>query len=232
MRRRSSAAASLCGLLLAGAAGAKDADSEIQTRLETVATSIQRNEGALRQYSWTAQTWLRLKGQLTKTVKEICRFGPEGRLQKQPVAAVKPAGPTGSRRSSPDRKGEDLDNYMDRAVALIYSYLPLSAAKVESALHSGAAAIELGEGGQFQVAICDFLKPGDSVVLSFDPATDSLARVIVNSYLADRKDAVSFGAAFHSLPDGTYYTASTILNANSKQVQISIQNQDYRRLAE
>jgi hypothetical protein len=78
--------------------------------------------------------------------------------------------------------------------------------------------------------IRNYLKPGDSLVLTFDAAARILRRVNVNTYLDNPKDAVTLDVEFQTLPDGTNYSAATTLNAPEKKLQVVTRNANYQRI--
>lgn len=51
----------------------------------------------------------------------------------------------------------------------------------------------------------------------------------MSTYLDDRKDAVTLNASFNSLPDGTNYVETTVLNATAKEIQVRTTTSEYRK---
>ena len=85
------ASAAFCVLSLVQKADAQGgASPELQQKLATVKESVARNQAALRQYTWTEQTNVSLKGEVKKSTEDICRYGPDGTLQKTPMSAPPP----------------------------------------------------------------------------------------------------------------------------------------------
>jgi len=77
----------------------------------------------------------------------------------------------------------------------------------------------------------NYLKGGDSFSLSLDTANNSIQTINVNSYLESQKDAITMSATFARLPDGISYPAKIVLNAPAKNIQVTIQNSNYERVA-
>lgn len=74
----------------------------------------------------------------------------------------------------------------------------------------------------------DFVKPGDSMDLVVDQGRLAIQRVVVNSYLDSEKDAINLEVGFATLPDGVNYAAQTTLSVSAKNIQVVIQNSDYK----
>ena len=231
MRSILSSAALLCAIVLTGSAQGPKA--ELQQKLAAVKESMARNQAALRRYSWTAHTEISLKGEVKKTKDDLCRYGPDGQVQKTPLGA--PAPPKemrGARKRIAERKKDELEDYMERAVALIHNYVPPSADKMQQAFQMGNAAIRPSAAGAVQLQFTNYLKQGDALTLNFNAAAKTLQTVTVNSYLDAPDDAVTLQVEFQTLPDGTNYTATTILDAAAKKLQVRVQNMNYQRVAD
>ena len=69
-------------------AGAQD----LQQKLAAAKEAAARNQQALRSYSWLEKTELRLKGEVKNTKVDLCKYGPDGKVQKTPVVEPAPAG--------------------------------------------------------------------------------------------------------------------------------------------
>ena len=204
---------------------------ELQQKLAAVKQSVARNQAALKQYSWTAHTEISLKGEVKKTKDELCRYGPDGQLQKTDTSAPAPQQQMrGLKKRIVEKKKDELQDYMERASALIRNYVPPSPEKMQQAFQAGNASLGLGGPGMVQLQFKNYLKSGDALTLTFDGAAKALRKVNVNSYLDDPSDAVTLQVDFQSLPDGTNYPSATILNATAKQVQVKTQNSNYQKI--
>jgi hypothetical protein len=52
----------------------------------------------------------------------------------------------------------------------------------------------------------------------------------VNSYLGEAKDAVTLAVNFQTLPDGTSYSASKVLNVAAKQIVVNVTDNNYQKI--
>jgi len=205
---------------------------EIQQKLATVKESVARNKASLSQYTWTEQDQILYKGDVKKTTQYVCRYGPDGKVQKTQLGQPAPEKrKRGLRGKIIEEKKDEMKDYMDRAVALIHNYVPPTPEAMQAAFQAGNVMAGGAGPGRMQLQFKNYFKQGDSMSFSFDQATKALTSVNVNSYLNDAKDAVTLQVTFQSLPDGTNYAASTVLNAPAKDIQVNLQNSNYQKLA-
>lgn len=224
----------LCVLALTTTASAQGVKQELQQKLATVKESVVRNQASLRQYTWTEHTDISLKGEVKKSTDNICRYGADGKVAKTPVGT--PAAPKemrGMKKRIVEKKVGELQDYMERAAALIHRYMPPSHESMEAAFQAGNAALGQAGPGKIQLQFKNYAKPGDSLTFNFDAATKAIQNISVSSYLDDPKDdAVTLAVDFRNLPDGTNYVASTTLNAAAKEVVVKTTNGNYQKLAQ
>ena len=69
----------------AGAAGRAGPKAGLQQKLAAAKQAAALNQKALRSYSWVEKTELSLKGEVKNTKVDMCRYGPDGKVQKTPV---------------------------------------------------------------------------------------------------------------------------------------------------
>jgi len=230
-------------LLLANA-NAQDQKQAMQEKVAAVKQALAQNQAALRQYSWTARTEISLKGEVKKTTESLCRYGPDGAVQKTPVGTPAPqaqSAPEGRRAKRGggavkekvvEKKKDEMQDYMEKAVALIHSYVPPSPEKIEAAAKAGNASLGQSGADQVQVKFANYLKAGDALTLTLDKAAKALRQVGVNSYLDDQKDPVTLQVEFSALPGGPNYAAVTTLTAAAKKIQVVTRNLNYQKIAQ
>jgi hypothetical protein len=233
MRSKLTSLAAFCVAAACSQAMAQDAKQALQQKFAAVKESVARNQAALRQYSWTEHTDILLKGEVKSTKDNLCRYGADGKVQKTPIGTPAPKKEMrGMKKKIAEKKVGELTDYMDRAAALIHRYMPPSAEQMQAVFQAGNVSVGQAGPGAVQLQFRNYAKPGDSLVLSFDSASKAITKINVNSYLDDVKDAVTLEVQFQKLPDGTNYTAGTILNATAKQVQVKTSNTNYQKLAQ
>ena len=67
------------------------AAQDIQQKLAAAKQAAALNQKALRSYSWLEKTELSYKGEVKNTKVDMCRYGPDGKVQKSPVVEPAPA---------------------------------------------------------------------------------------------------------------------------------------------
>jgi len=234
MKRIRLIASASCLLAYATAVPAQGVKQEVQQKLATVKESVARNQAALRQYSWTEHTDMSLKGEVKKSTDTLCRYGPDGKVAKTPIGTPAPKREMrGLKKKVAEKKIGELQDYMERAAALIHRYMPPSPDSMQAAFQAGNTSLGQAGPGKIQLQFRDYAKPGDALTFNFDTASKALQSISVNSYLDDPKDdVVTLAVVFQSLPDGTNYVASTTLTAAAKQVVVKTSNTNYQKLAQ
>jgi hypothetical protein len=223
----------LCALMAASAASAQSVKEQVQQKLATVKESVAKNQASLHHYSWTEHTDMSLKGEVKNSTDKLCKYGPDGQVAKTVLSTPAPEKKMrGLKKKVVEKKKGELQDYMERAAALIHRYMPPSPAAMQAAHQAGNVSLGQAGPGMIQLHFKNYAKPGDAVTFSFDTAAKKLQTISVNTYLDDPKDdVVTLAVTFQSLPDGTNYVASTTLNAAAKQVVVKTTNTNYQKLA-
>ena len=230
--------------IFAGNGGAQDPKQALQEKVATLRQSMAQNQAALRQYSWTARTRISLKGEVKKTTESLCRYGPDGKVEKTPLGApassAQPQSGGGRQRRGGgamkerivEKKKDEMQDYMERAVALIHNYVPPSPERIQAAVQAGNVSPGQAGADQVQIKFSNYLKSGDAMVLTLDKSAKALRQVAIESYLDDQKDAVTLQVDFAKLPDGPSYAAATTFTAAAKKIQVVTQNSNYQKIAQ
>jgi hypothetical protein len=214
-------------VLAATAAFAQDMKAALQQKLGEVKQAMGQNQAQLRQYAWTETTEIALKGEDKKRTQADCRYGPDGQVQKTPIGSpAPPPSKRGLKGKIIANKIDDMKEYMDRVGALIKRYVPPDPQDMQASFQAGKATLNPGAA---QLAFTDYVKPGDKVTLSFNPANKQLSSLVVATYLDEPKDVVTLNVNFTSLPDGTSHVDTTVLNATAKEIQVTKTNSGYHK---
>ena len=205
-------------------------NSELQEKVAGVKQAAAENKQKLLQYQWTETTQLTLKGDPKPASTNLCRYGPDGQVQKNLVSPP-PEPPSGGRMKQKiiAKKKEEMKDYMGDVKALLSQYVPPDAQKMQQAYQAGKVSINPA-GGVVNLFFKDYAQPGDQMTLRFDTAAHKIISLSVNTYLGEAKDAVSLQVQMASLPDGTNYAQQTVLNATAKQLVVTTTNSNYQHL--
>ena len=210
-----------------------------EDRSAAIKEALAKNQAALRQYTWIETTTISLKGEVKKKEQKQCSYGPDGKVQKVPIpgqaapqqAEQKGGGRRGGRlkKEVVENKVEDLKEYMEQAAALVHQYVPPDPQKIQAAQSAGNVSVQPA-GGLTTLNVKSYVKPGDSMVLGFDPAAKAMRSYAVQSYVEKPKDDdLSLTVKFNSLPDGTTYPETVVLDVTAKKVVVNITNSGYKK---
>jgi hypothetical protein len=193
--------------------------------------SIAANRSRLMKYQWLQTTEVTVKGETKKDDQMMCRFGPDGTVMKTPAGPAQDSQqqiPTrGLKGKIAQKKVGEMKDYTDRLKSLIGHYVPPDPAKLKVAVETGNTSMN-ATSGVVTMTFNDYYKTGDNVQFAFDTEAKKLVSYNVNTYLDDpKKDIVTLSNNFAALPDGTSYLQQTVLDAKSKQIQVTTTNSNY-----
>jgi hypothetical protein len=205
-------------------------DNAMQEKIAAIKQTMAENTQKLHGYQWVETTQLTLKGDPKPPSQEMCRYGPDGKVQKTPMTAPPPP-PSGGRmkQRAIEKKKEEMKDYMGEVKALIGMYVPPNPERIERARQAGKVSLNPA-GGTVNLVFTDYVKPGDQMILSFDTAAKKITSLTVNTYMDEPKDAVTLRVQMASLPDGTNYVQQTILDATEKKLVATTTNSSYQKL--
>jgi len=204
-----------------------------QEKIAQIKESVAQNQAALRQYTWTENTQISLKGEVKKQEVNQCQYGADGQVRKVLVSSSPSQQPSGRRVKQHviEKKTGELKDYMQSVSALVHQYVPPDPQKIQAAAAAGNVSVS-PEAGLLTVVIKNYLEPQDSVTLGFNTAAKKIGTYSVQSYLGQEKDAVTLNVTFATLPDGTSYPQQTVLDATAKQIQVTTTSSNYRKLGQ
>ena len=207
------------------------ASPELQQKLAAVKQSAAANQQRLHQYQWVETTQVALKGEPKPPKQNLCKYGPDGQVQKVPIGEQQAQQPSGGRLKQRviEKKKEEMQDYMQDVKSVIGMYVPPNPQKMQAAFQAHNVSLVPG-GGVVQLVFKNYAQPGDQVTISFDTATKKIQSLNVNTYMGEAKDVVTLAVQFASLPDGTNYVQQTVLDATAKKLQVTTTNSQYSKL--
>jgi hypothetical protein len=229
----------LAFLLALTALAQDDVKAALQERVAQLKESQAKNKQSLATYSWQEQDTISLKGEVKKVEKFQVHNGPDGKAVKTPLdaPAAAAAPPSGGGRGGRlkehvvEKKKEEFADYAHQIAALAQEYAKPDPAKLQQAAQSGN--VKLGPGkmdDEVALVFTNYIKPNDTMTIAFNKNEKAIQNVQIASYLDDPKDAVRITIQFAKLPDGTNHVASMVLDGESKQLNIAIQNSNYNKM--
>jgi hypothetical protein len=231
----------VAGSLAASSEARQDAPTPEQ-RVAALKQSLQESQTRLRKYEWIETTIISLKGEEKARKQARCYYGADGKVQKVPIGeAPAPQAQAPDRRVARggrikgavvENKKSEMQEYMERAAALIHQYVPPAPEQIQKVKDAGKLAIKPPDQGRVRLELSDYLQAGDWLAVDVNAAANSLAGLSVSTYLDKKDDVVTFDVRFAALDDGTSYTAQTTLDAKAKNIRVVIQNSGHRPLAQ
>jgi len=211
---------------------ANDVEHTPDEEFAAVKDTLTRTRAALQQFSWNMHTVVSLKGQVKKVSDDVCRYGPDGTVYRTSLETPPPHSDTRAlRKRAVSVRADEVEYSLAAALALADEYVPPVPQKLEDLFQAANALfVKRADSEETQLQFRDYLKKGDYLVLSFDPSTKSLGAIDVTSYLDEQADVLTLHVVFQTLPDGTNYVASSVLNATGRQMQVRTENANYRKV--
>jgi hypothetical protein len=213
-----------------------------EQRVSALKQSLADGQARLRKYEWIETTIISLKGEEKSRKQLRCYYGADGKLQKVAVSPAPAAAPASGGRGGRgggrvakkvvENKKDEMQDYMERAVALIHKYVPPNPAQIQKVKDAQKLVVTPVDGGRVRLDLNDYLQPGDRLSLAVNAATNTMSGVNVSTYLEEKADVVALDVQFGTLADGTSYAATTTLDAKAKNVRVVIQNTGHRPLAQ
>jgi hypothetical protein len=233
-------------MALAGALGMMggplDAQSTPEQHLAAIKQSLASSQVSLRKYEWIETTVLSVKGEEKSRKQQRAYYGADGKLQKLPVAGAPQQPQAEQGRGGRGRRGgrvveqvvenkkDEMQDYMERAVALVHRYVPPDPAQIQAARDAKRMAAAPPAGGRVRVSFTDYILKGDMLAIDLDVAANRLAGISVSTYLDAPDEAVKLNVRMDTLTDGTVFTGETTLDVAEKNIRVVIQNTGHRPL--
>ncbi len=220
----------IAATVLLAVAQAVAQNPELQQKVADVKQAAAANKQRLLQYQWTETTQITLNGDAKPPSQKLCRYGPDGQVQKTPIGPPPPP-PSGGRVKQRviAKKKAEITDYMDDVKNLLALYVPPDPQRIQQAFQAGKISLNPA-GGMVNIIFTDYAEPGDRMTLSFDSAAKKIAAISVNTYMGQAKDAVTLQVRMADLPDGTSYSQQVILDATAKKLVVTTTNSGYQKI--
>ena len=203
-----------------------------QERVVALKASLAASQAILQQYEWVETTVISLKGEEKSRQMNKCYHGADGKVQKVPLTTPPPEkNQRGLRGKIVESKKEEMADYMKEAVGLVKQYVPPQPVLIQKAKDAGKVAVSPLPGQSVRLTFTDFIKPGDSLALTLDLASNRPLEAKVSTYLDDSKDQpVTLDVKFSTLPNiNATYALTIALDAQGKKLAVTVENSGYRR---
>ncbi|MCL4179391.1 MAG: hypothetical protein KJ072_16815 [Verrucomicrobia bacterium] len=203
----------------------------VQERVVALKASLAASQALLKPYEWVETTVVSLKGDEKSRQMNRCYHGADGKVQKVPLTTPPPAEKKrGLRGLIVENKKEELTDTMKGAVALVKGYMPPQPTLIQKAKDAGKVTLQPLSGQRVRLTFTDYLKPGDSLALEVDLASNRPLGAKISSYLDSKKEPVTLDVRFNVLDNNATYASDITLNTPAKDLTVNVQYSGYRRM--
>ena len=209
-------------------------DSGLQEKVADVKQAAAQNKQALAHYSWQEQQTTAIKGDVKDEKLFQVHLGPDGKPEK--VELENTSMSSGGRQHGlahhiKEKKGEEYKEYGQQIAVLAQNYALPEPERLQAAFKQGNLMVgSAGAPGEVKIVIKNYLKPSDQVTLIFNQHAKVIQSLQIQSYLDDPKDAVTIAAQYSQLPDGTNHVSTMRINGVTKNLLVTMHNQDYQKM--
>jgi len=217
-------------ILLVSSAFANGQTNELKENVEVIKKKLVESKEKIKKYEWIETITVFIDGEQKSVKQNQCYYGVDGKLTKVATGATTPEKKKpGLRGKIVENKKEEMNTYVESAMAKIKTYIPPQAEKIQKVYAGGKVVIHIIEPGKkFKVDFPDYSQAGDMVAITLDKPNKLLLSYSVNTFVEDAKDPVSLNVVFKTLPDGTSYVDDVTFNSESKKIKIVMQNSGYK----
>ena len=206
---------------------------DLQQKLAAAKQAAALNQKALRSYSWLEKTELSLKGEVKNTKVEMCKYGPDGKVQKTAVVEPAPAEKQrGLKGKIVAKKTGEMKEELEAAVALVQQYVPPSPDLMQVVMNAGTASLSQAGPGFAALKFPGYVKKGDALTLTFESAVKSLRQIEVNTWLDEPENAVNLKVTMEALPDDLSYPGTIVFALPKRQIEVRITKSNYQKIAQ
>ena len=206
---------------------------DLQQKLAAAKQAAALNQKALRSYSWLEKTELSLKGEVKNTKVDMCKYGPDGKVQKTAVVEPAPAEKKrGLKGKIVAKKTGEMKEELEAAVALVQQYVPPSPDLMQVVMNAGTASLSQAGPGFAALKFPGYVKKGDALTLTFESAVKTLHQIEVNTWLDEPESAVNLKVTMQAMPDGVSYPGSIVFALPKRQIEVQITKSNYQKIAQ
>jgi hypothetical protein len=201
-------------------------------RIAALRATLQRNAAALHGYEWVETTVVSVQGEERSRGEHRCRYGDDGKVQRDQSAAVPKV--TGKATRGPVVAGQtqEISAAMKEAVGLVLQYVPLDPARIQAARDAGHVKVKPADGkGLAHIVVDDYLKAGDSVAIDLDTAASRLSGLAVSTFTDKEKHKVTITVDMATLPDGTAYASNAHLDVKEQGLSVALTTSGHKKTA-
>jgi len=202
--------------------------------IATFADKQARNKAALLEYTWQQQEIIRIKDRLETQRLFQVEAGSHGRTEKMPLDLPEETSSSqkaerGMREWVVQKKKHAVQQYARELQELAEAYVEASPDLLRSAYDRRDVSMKAAGRGSTQMLIHNYLKPDDTVTLTFDEKTDELQSIDATSYMTSAKEPVEIHAGFSKIQNGPDHVDEISALDPKKKLSVLVRRLEYRR---
>ena len=156
------------------------------------------------------------------------QLGANGQPVRTDISQSQPA--SGRKWGIRHRITQDYIDYGKQVAALAQSYAQPNPGRLQTLYAAGDVSLKTaGAAGLYSIVVRGYVKPGDTVTLTFSKVLKAIVGVQVNTYLSGPSDGVTISVNYAQLPDGTNHVATINIDGQSKSMTIVETNVNYQK---
>jgi hypothetical protein len=200
----------------------------MQQKVAEIRASLAKNEQMVGQYTWQQQEAISVRGDLKKEALYQVQLGPNGQPARTDISQSQPA--SGRKWGIRHRITQDYIDYGKQVAALAQSYAQPNPGRLQTLYAAGNVSLKAGgAAGLYSIVVRGYVKPGDTVTLTFSKVLKAIVGVQVNTYLSGPSDGVTISVNYAQLPDGTNHVSTINIDGESKSMTIVETNVNYQK---
>ncbi len=205
--------------------------SGLQQKVAAIEAAAFKNKQMLGEYTWQQQETVLVNGDVKKIDLYQVQLGPNGKPAKVEISQSS-SSLDQRRHGIRHRITQDYIDYGNQIAALAAGYTQPQPGRLKQLYAQGSVSLRSGGApGLDAVVVNGYVKPGDTVTLTFDRTAKAIVAIQVASYLSGPSDAVTIVARFAKLPDGTSHVSTATVNGESKNLTVQDVNTNYQKRA-
>ncbi len=202
--------------------------SMMQQKIAAIEAAVYKNKQMLGHYTWEQQETVSVRGNVKRTALYQVQLGPDGKPVKTVINQSQPSEQRqfGIRH----RITEDYVAYAQQVAALAAGYTQLQPGRLKQLYAQGNVSLKSGGApGIDSIVVTNYVKPGDSVRLTFSRTQKAILAMHVRSYLSGPSDVVTIAVQFAKLPDGTNHVSTVTVDGQSMSLTVQDVNVNYQK---
>ena len=170
---------------------------------------------------------------MKNTKVDMCRYGPDGKVQKTPVVEPPPPEKKRGMKGKIDREQDRGDEGGARGSGGARPAIPPTLPRHDAGGDECRHRVDLQAGpGRASLKFPGYAKVNDALTLTFDSTVKALQQIDVQTWLDEPDNAVTLKVTMNGLPDGVSHPGAVVLGMPKRKIEVRITKSNYQKLAQ